>query len=152
MNGKFLLSPDILILKSNQTIDPTKKSEIIYTKKSIMKVPFNLEPNMFVLASSIEKIKLPSTLVGKLDGRSTLARLGLQVHCSSDIVDGNHEEARAVVFELKNIGVLNIILQPQMAIAMLSFNKLLSAISQKSQSQYAGQTSTVPPNLTNQFK
>jgi len=85
-----------------------------------------------------------------LDGRSTVARLGLSVHCTSQIIDGNFDEPRTVVLEIKNNGNFNIVLRPMMAVAMISFSELSTPIEQKSQSQYKGQNSVAPPNLKQQ--
>ena len=145
---RLYLGNEILIPEKNQTIDLEKPVKINYIKKKIPKQGYILKPNQFILASTHEKIMLIPNLVGQLDGRSTIARLGILVHCSSNIIDENHNEPRSIVFEIKNIGNFNIVLKSKMPLAMIAFSKLSESIKQKSQPQYKNQTTVMPPNLT----
>jgi len=146
------IANEVLIPTPNQIVDPSKPIDLDYEKRVIPEEGFILKPNMFVLASTYEQIKVPRDVVGKLDGRSTIARLGVQVHCTSDTIDGNHDEPRSIVFEIKNIGVFDIILKPNAPLGMIVFHKLSHPIGQKSQSQYRNQTSVEAPNLKVQFE
>ncbi|GEM_PF-326521 len=141
------LGHELLISGPNQTIDLENPEEINYERVKIPKEGFLLKPGMFVLGSTHEKFMLPKNIIGKLDGRSTVARIGLLIHCSSDTIDGNHDEPRSVVLEMKNIGTFNIILREEMPVAMLVLNQLTDDIQQKSQSQYRNQESAEPPNV-----
>jgi dCTP deaminase len=144
---------EILIPKPNQTIDISKPIDIKYRKIKINKNKgYLLKPNEFILGTTYESILLPKNLVGKLDGRSTIARLGILVHCSSDTIDGNYEQSRTIVLEIKNIGNFNILLKPQNPIGMLVLYKLTKKIKQKSQSQYENQLGVQPPNLKKQLR
>ena len=107
-----------------------------------------LQPGSFVLASTIECLKVSSELMCRLDGRSTLARLGLLVHCTAEVVDSIHSEFRSVVLELANVGPFELVLPHRYAIGMLTFEEA-SAAADKSheQNQYEGQVSVAPPNL-----
>lgn len=87
-----------------------------------------------------------------VDGRSTVARVGLAVHCTSAIIDGNFEEPRTIVLEISNHGPFEIILRHKTALAMLSFTQLTTDILQKTQQQYAKQEGVQAPNLKMQKK
>ena len=141
------LSDEILIPVPNQTIDCEKTNEIIYDPVKIGKDGFLLKPNGFILASTIEKIRTSRDILGHLDGRSTIARLGLQIHCTSGAIDSNYDDPRAIVLEMKNIGVFDLIIKPKMPIGMLLFSQLSEPIMQKSQSQYKDQRGVQPPNI-----
>lgn len=83
---------------------------------------FVLHPGELALGSTLECITLPDNLVGWLDGRSSLARLGLMVHVTAHRIDpgwsGN------IVLEFFNSGKLPLALRPEMAIGAMSFETL----------------------------
>ncbi|MFC3094895.1 dCTP deaminase [Alteromonas sediminis] len=83
---------------------------------------FFLHPGELALAITHESVTLPSDIVGWLDGRSSLARLGLMVHVTAHRIDpgwsGN------IVLEFFNSGKLPLALRPLMKIGALSFEKL----------------------------
>lgn len=82
---------------------------------------FVLHPGEFVLASTLEYFKLPKTLAGRLEGRSTWGRLGLLVHATAGFVDPGFEGS--LTFELKNAGKTPIPLYPGVRIAQICFFK-----------------------------
>ena len=141
------LADEILVPEDDQTIDLDQPEKIRYKKISLSKSDFILNPNTFILGSTCEKIKMPRNIIGKIDGRSTIARLGIMIHCTSDTIDGNYDEARSIVFEIKNIGNFKIILKNNTPLGMIIFNELTSEIVQKSQSQYKNQNFVTPPNI-----
>ena len=83
---------------------------------------FFLHPGELALAITYESVTLPDYIVGWLDGRSSLARLGLMVHVTAHRIDpgwsGN------IVLEFFNSGKLPLALRPMMKIGALSFEKL----------------------------
>ena len=83
---------------------------------------FVLHPGELALGITLEAITLPDDLVGWLDGRSSLARLGLMVHVTAHRIDpgwsGN------IVLEFFNSGKLPLALRPGMAIGAMSFETL----------------------------
>lgn len=104
-----------------------------------------LESHGFILACTREKIWTDRSLTCRLDGRSSIARSGLSVHCSSSVIDNIHGEPRAIVLELYNCSRRALRLHPGMAIAMLTFERLEGRISQNASVQYANQQSALPP-------
>lgn len=145
------LGDEILLPNPRQIIDLEGKSEVKYRRNTIDPLKgYQLKPGAFILGTTLENFLVPRDIVCHIDGRSTPARLGLTIHCTSSIVDGNYEEARAVTLEIKNNGPFTIVLKPKNAIGMLTFTKLSEPIKQKTQKQYAGQKGVVPPNLKNQ--
>ncbi len=142
------LGKDILIPKPGQLIDPGVDAEVAYDRTSIAEGGFVLKRDAFILASTYEKVMAAPDLVAYIEGRSTVARLGVQIHCTSGIIDSIHNEPRAIVLEIKNIGVFDIVIKEHMPVAMLVFSQVSGKIRQRSQSQYQNQDSVEPPNLS----
>lgn len=146
------LGKELLLPHDHQTVDLEGGEDIQFDKICILDKPFTLRPGQFILASTYEKFQVPRNVVCHVDGRSTVARVGLAIHCTSGIIDGNFEEMRSIVLEMKNQGPFDIILRYKTALAMLSFTYLTTDITQNVQKQYSGQESVVAPNLKSQKK
>lgn len=141
------LGNELLLPIKNQKVDLTTDADVAFDRILIPNEGFILRPNEFILGSTYEKFQVPRNVVCHVEGRSTVARIGLAIHCTSGIIDGNFEEARTIVLEMKNQGPFDIVLRDKMALAMLSFSQLTTEIEQCSQKQYQGQEGVVPPNL-----
>src|SRR3989338_8251674 len=74
------LAEEILVPVAGQTVEIRKPATLKYASINLKKRAFYLEPNEFVLGASYEKIKTPRNILAILDGRSTVARLGLTTH------------------------------------------------------------------------
>ena len=146
------LGDELLIPKPHQRVNLLEPIELQYETKNISDSEYIIKPGEFVLGSTYERIQVPNTIVGQLDGRSTIARVGLQIHCTSEIIDGNHEHPRCVVLEIRNIGNFEIVLTSRVPIGMLIFHQSTSPIKQRSQVQYQNQTGVQAPNLLVQLK
>ncbi len=141
------LGSELLIPNAGQTVDLDANRDVKFDRISISESDFTIKPGQFILGSTLEKFQVPRNIVCHVEGRSTVARIGLALHCTSGIIDGNFEEARTIVLEMKNQGPFDIILRRGLALAMLSFTQLSTDIEQKTQRQYAGQDGVVAPNL-----
>ncbi|RMG33693.1 MAG: dCTP deaminase [Gammaproteobacteria bacterium] len=102
----------------NQAVEKVMSDEIVVPEDE----RFVLHPGELALGITLESITLPDDLVGWLDGRSSLARLGLMVHVTAHRIDpgwsGN------IVLEFFNSGKLPLALRPGMAIGAMSFETL----------------------------
>ena len=104
--------------------------------------PFILHPGEFVLGSSLEVVTLPDDLAARLEGKSSLGRLGLLTHSTAGFVDPGF--SGHVTLELSNVATLPIKLWPGMKIGQLCFIRLSSPTenpygSAKYGSRYQGQ-------------
>ena len=81
--------------------------------------PFILHPGEFVLGSTLERVALPDDLVARLEGKSSLGRLGLLIHSTAGFVDAGFEGQ--LTLELSNVANLPITLYPGMRIGQISF-------------------------------
>ncbi len=106
-------------------IDPKHPIEN-YTE--VMKIeddkPFILHPGEFVLASVKEYISMPNDLIGIIDGRSSLGRLGVAVHTTSAGVNPGWEGL--LTLEIANIGKMPVAIYPGMRVAKITFAKMTS--------------------------
>ena len=142
------LAKDILIPEPNQTVEIGGSQELKYQEIDLTKEEYYLEPNGFILGATYEAVQTPPNILGILDGRSTVARLGVTVHVTSAMIDGMFETPHVVVYEIKNVGNFRIRLKYKDPIAMMLFAQLDNPVTQSIQSQYGGgQNKVTPPNL-----
>jgi dCTP deaminase len=83
---------------------------------------FILHPGEFVLGSTLERIKLSDELVARLDGKSSLGRLGLLIHSTAGFIDPGWDGH--VTLELSNVANLPITIYPGMKIGQISFMQM----------------------------
>ena len=109
--------------------------------------PFILHPGEFVLGSTYEEVSLPADLAARVEGKSSLGRLGLLTHATAGFVDPGF--SGHVTLELANVATLPIKLYPGMKIGQFCFFRMSSASehpygSQKYGSRYQGQRGPTP--------
>lgn len=118
-------------------IDRTMSKEIALTDEE----SFFIHPGELVLGATLESVTIPDDLVGWLDGRSSLARLGLMVHVTAGRIDPGWQGQ--VVLEFYNNGKLPLALKPGMVICALSFETLsqpaLRPYNKRPNAKYRGQ-------------
>lgn len=86
--------------------------------------PFILQPGDFVLATTIESLELPDFLLARLEGRSSLGRLGIVVHSTASVFEPGWKGK--VVMEMGNLGRVPVALYPGMRVCALTFEELKS--------------------------
>jgi dCTP deaminase len=84
--------------------------------------PFVLHPGEFVLGSTLERVRLPDDVVARLDGKSSLGRLGLLIHSTAGFIDPGWDGH--VTLELSNVAKLPITIYPGMKIGQISFMQM----------------------------
>lgn len=87
---------------------------------------YMLQQGRFVLGSTVEVVNIPDYLVGRIEGKSSLARSGIQVHCAGFIDPGFRGN---ITVELVNFHDMPVILRPNILIAQFSFERLSSPCS-----------------------
>ena len=87
--------------------------------------PFMLHPGEFVLGSTLERVVIPDDLVGRLEGKSSLGRLGLVIHSTAGFVDAGWDGQ--LTLELSNVARLPITPIPGMKIGQISFIRMTTA-------------------------
>lgn len=116
--------------------------------------PFILHPGEFVLGSTYEVITLPDDIAARLEGKSSLGRLGLLTHSTAGFIDPGF--SGHVTLELSNVATLPIKLWPGMKIGQLCFFRLSSPAehpygSAKYGSRYQGQRGPTPSRSFQNF-
>lgn len=124
-------------------IDPAQdQSDLTRMVETVGEEPFILHPGEFVLGSTYEVVSLPDDIAARVEGKSSLGRLGLLTHATAGFVDPGF--SGHVTLELANVATLPIKLYPGMKIGQLCFFRLSSPAehpygSQKYGSRYQGQ-------------
>ena len=108
---------------------------------------FILHPGEFVLGSTLEVVTLPDDLVARLEGKSSLGRLGLLIHSTAGFVDAGW--SGHLTLELSNVANLPIAIYPGMKIGQISFIRMTSPAerpygSTETRSKYQGQRGPTP--------
>jgi dCTP deaminase len=129
-------------------IDPAAdQSDLTREVEPVGDEPFILHPGEFVLGSTFEVVSLPDDLAARVEGKSSLGRLGLLTHATAGFVDPGF--SGHVTLELANVATLPIKLYPGMKIGQLCFFRLSSPAahpygSAKYGSRYQGQRGPTP--------
>ena len=108
-------------------IDPAEEqSELTRLIEVARDEPFVLHPGEFVLGATFEQVTLPTDIAARLEGKSSLGRLGLLTHSTAGFVDPGF--SGHVTLELSNMATLPIKLWPGMKVGQLCFFKLSSEV------------------------
>jgi dCTP deaminase len=124
---------------NNIIIRPTapNRPDLYGEQKEIDSSGYNLLSCKLVLGATYEKLMLPNYLLGRLEGKSSLARFGLMVHATSAHIDPGF--SGVLVLELYNLGPNTIVLEPLMLIAHVLFQKVSMPPSKSYSGQFAEQ-------------
>lgn len=137
-------------------IDPKEPMEDLTT---LVEVPagesFVLHPGEFVLASTLEHFALPHNLAGRLEGKSSLGRLGLLTHSTAGFIDPGF--SGHITLELSNVANLPIVLWPDMKIGQMAIFRMSSPAelpygTQQLGSKYQGQRGPTPSRYYLNFR
>ena len=129
-------------------IDPRQQQDdLTALVETVDDEPFVLHPGEFVLGSTFESVNLPDDLAGRLEGKSSLGRLGLLTHSTAGFIDPGF--TGHITLELSNVANLPITLWPGMKIGQLCLFRLTSPAenpygSTVAGSRYQGQRGPTP--------
>ncbi len=116
--------------------------------------PFVLQPREFALAITEETLELDDDVLGRLEGRSSLGRIGIIVHGTAGLFDPGWRGKATL--ELSNLGIMPVALYPGMRICSFTFEQLSSPVAvpyhKKAGNKYAGQTQPLASKLTSEVK
>lgn len=105
-------------------IDPWQVSDDLMERATVEEgKPFILHPGEFVLGTTLERLTLPDDVVARIEGKSSLGRLGLLIHATAGFVDPGWSNGQ-ITLELSNVAPLPIRLWPGMKIAQFSFMQM----------------------------
>ena len=117
--------------------------------------PFILHPGEFVLGQTLESIALPDDIVARLEGKSSLGRLGLLIHSTAGFVDPSFEGN--LTLELSNVANLPITIYYGMPIGQISFMRMDGPVevpygASEAGSKYQGQAEPTPSRFYRNFE
>jgi dCTP deaminase len=117
--------------------------------------PFILHPGEFVLGQTLEQVSLPDDLVARLEGKSSLGRLGLLIHSTAGFVDAGF--SGNLTLELSNVANLPVTIYQGMPIGQISFMRMDGPVerpygSREKGSKYQGQAEPTPSRFYLNFK
>jgi dCTP deaminase len=117
--------------------------------------PFILHPGEFVLGSTLERVGIPDDVVARLEGKSSLGRLGLLIHSTAGYVDPGWDGY--LTLELSNVANLPITIYPTMKIGQISFFRLSTPAerpygSSQTKSKYQGQRGPTASRFFEEFR
>ena len=147
------LGADFQVFRNSRLpyIDPSREQPGL-TEGVVASVsePFVLHPGEFALGTTTERIALPEDLVGRLEGKSSLGRLGLLIHSTAGYVDPGWDGK--LTLELSNVANLPIVLTPGMKIGQISFSEMTTAVDRPYGhpdlgSKYQGQDQATPSRM-----
>ena len=139
-------------LHPHRPVDPAGRSD--QPGRAEEGEPFVLHPGEFVLGSTLERCTLPDDLAGRLEGKSSLGRLGLLTHSTAGFIDPGF--SGHITLELSNVANLPITLWPGMKIGQLCLLRLTSPAehpygSAQAGSKYQGQRGPTPSRSYQNF-
>ena len=129
-------------------IDPSlEQSGLMEMVTATVEDPFVLHPGEFVLGATTERVALPDDIVARLEGKSSLGRLGLLIHSTAGYVDPGWDGT--LTLELSNVANLPIVLTPGMPIGQISFTRMTTPVDRPYGtpglgSRYQGQSDPTP--------
>lgn len=125
-------------------LDPRKMETFVNSMRTVIvdgNDPFIVQPGEFILGVTKERITVPDDLVVRVEGRSSLGRLGIIVHSTAGFVDPGF--AGTITLEISNLNRLPIALYPGMRICQIAFEMMTSPAetpyNKKPGSKYMGQ-------------
>ncbi len=116
---------------------------------------FMLHPGEFVLGSTLERVSVPDDLVARIEGKSSLGRLGLLIHSTAGFIDAGFDGH--ITLELANVASLPITIYPGMKIGQLSFMQMTTPAEHPygkgaRGSKYQGQRGPTPSRYFENFR
>jgi dCTP deaminase len=140
---------------TSRVIDVREDQEDLTELVDVGDDPLILHPGEFVLGSTTEKVTLPNDLVARLEGKSSLGRLGLLIHSTAGFVDAGWDGH--LTLELSNVANLPITVYPGMKIGQISFLQMTTPAdvpygSDGLKSKYQGQWGPTPSRYADNFR
>lgn len=110
---------------------------------------FLVHPGEFVLATSLERVEIPADLLARLEGRSSIGRLGIVIHSTAGYVDPGFKGK--ITLEISNLGRIAVALYPGMRICQIAFEEMSSPVSsgygERRGAKYQGQNAATASRL-----
>lgn len=131
----------------NQVLNPFTQDSSAITEHMYIEddADLTIEPGQFLLAATKERIGLPDNIVARVEGRSSIARLGLLIHITAGFIDPGfgRDEPSTITLEICNINTIPIVIRPGMRICQIAFESMDQSAAipynRKANAKYNGQ-------------
>lgn len=133
-------------------VDLAKVQDPSWTRREVVAAHQNfiLPSKGFALATTIETVSIPRHLVARLEGRSSLGRMGLLVHVTAGFIDPGFRGQ--ITLELYNANPNPLMLHPGMRIAQLSFYQLMTPVERGYEGKYQDQVGATSSRISDDFR
>ena len=118
------LSDEFLLMKDNGLVIDVSEGLTEDDYERITSDSITIGPNGFLLATTVETFSIPNYLYGQVHGRSSIGRLGLEIHSTAGLIDSGYEGE--ITFEISNNSDRAITIHSGMRIAQVVFHRLES--------------------------
>ena len=119
-DATWMNSGQAMIIDTKKTLEQNGIDTVVTNFQA-----YCIQPGAFILGSTIEAVRLPTNLVARVEGKSSLGRLGLIVHATAGYIDPGFEGT--ITLEISNLSKFPITLYAGMPIAQISFSKMSGA-------------------------
>lgn len=143
----LLLGSEFKTYYRGTRIDPRLPNDtMLHAELMLPGDPYILSPGKFVLASTIEEVGLSDEIAARIEGKSSIARMGIIVHSTAGFIDPGF--IGQITLELSNFNHMPVMLWPGMAICQISFTRISKCRRPYGHedlgSKYQGQTGPTP--------
>lgn len=111
--------------------------------------PLVLQPKQFILAQTLERVNLPDDVLGRVEGRSSLGRIGVVIHITAGFIDPAFEGN--ITLEIVNLGNIPVVLYPKQRVCQIVFEELDGKCERPygtgNINKYQGQSSPTPSGI-----
>jgi dCTP deaminase len=148
LNNEFQTFKPRRLFAGKPFFDTRSTKNTNLTKTIVLKndEPFILSPGEFALASTLEWLELPPDIAGRLEGRSSLGRLGIVVHSTAALI---HPGIKGrIVLELGNHAPISVALYPGMRVCSVSFEQLTQPAAKPYSGKYMHQKGTLSSRIS----
>ena len=150
------LDNSYLTFKSTSTGVIDTRKEQYYTNYNTFSDndPLVLQQNEFILGQTVERVKLPDNILGRVEGRSSIGRLGVAIHITAGFIDPGFNGN--ITLEICNLGNIPVVLYPNQRVCQIVFEELNGECENPygadGRNKYQGQTTPTPSTIFNDYK
>jgi len=153
------LGPKLLIAKkTGKVVDIKNGAEMEFDEHDLSKGPYDIHPGDFILASTLEKIGLANCMVGTLEGRSSMARIGIVIHQTAGLLHAGwgYQSPCRLTLEISSVNPNPVRIYDSMKIGQISFMRLNQNVDegydQKCDSKYKNMEEPLPSKINEDYK
>ena len=153
------LGPKLLIAKkTGKVVDIKNGAEMEFDEHDLSIGPYDIKPGDFILASTLEKIGLANCMVGTLEGRSSMARIGIVIHQTAGLLHAGwgYQNPCRLTLEISSVNPNPVRIYNGMKIGQISFMRLNQNVDegydQKCDSKYKNMEEPLPSKINEDYK